>query len=199
MMAEELLSRLPVSHGHFLLESGYHTDLWFDLDALFVSPHTLAPLVKALADKIRPYGVAATCGPLLGGAFLAQSLAIELGCHFYLTQPEEQSSNRENLYGAVYRLSPALQQLIKGERVAVVDDVISAGSSVRATVSALNEARAQTIAIGTFMILGNSATQYFAQQNVPVEALLHRELKLWNPSECSLCKEGIELTDPTQS
>ena len=66
----DILATLPARSGHFLLESGYHTDLWLTLDALFLEPTGTAPLVSALADKLRPYGVTAMCGPLLGGAFL---------------------------------------------------------------------------------------------------------------------------------
>ena len=52
-------------NGHFLLESGYHSDTWFDLDALFVDPAAIAPQVDALAELLRPHYVSAICGPLL--------------------------------------------------------------------------------------------------------------------------------------
>jgi orotate phosphoribosyltransferase len=71
-----ILEALPCRHGHFLLESGYHSDLWFSLDALFLDPHVLAPHVAALASLVRPYGVSAICGPLLGGAAGATHVAV---------------------------------------------------------------------------------------------------------------------------
>ena len=69
-MNGNILKGLPAREGYFLLESGYHTDVWLTLDALFVSPRDLAPLVSALAARLRPHGVSAVCGPLLSGAFL---------------------------------------------------------------------------------------------------------------------------------
>ena len=81
--ADEILGALPTRRGHFLLESGYHTDLWISLDGLFRDPTALAPRIASLAGLIRPHGISAVCGPLLGGAFLAQALAIGLGVRFY--------------------------------------------------------------------------------------------------------------------
>src|SRR6266851_793895 len=59
-------------HGHFRLESGHHANLWLDLEGLFVQPARLRPFVNGLARTLRPHKVAGVCGPLVGGAFLAQ-------------------------------------------------------------------------------------------------------------------------------
>src|SRR5215211_4576182 len=72
--------------GHFRLESGHHGGLWLDLDSLFCDPRRIAPFVAALAAAIRPYEVEAVCGPLLGGAFLAQLVAQALGAEFSFTE-----------------------------------------------------------------------------------------------------------------
>lgn len=87
MLVDDILSALPAREGHFVMESGYHTNHWFSLDALFVHPRALAPLITALAGRLRPYGVSAVCGPLLGGAFVAQALATDLGVDFYFAEP----------------------------------------------------------------------------------------------------------------
>ncbi|MEP6732032.1 MAG: orotate phosphoribosyltransferase, partial [bacterium] len=61
--------------GHFLLESGLHSQLWLDLDPLFADQKRLEPFVASLAELIRRYEVDVVCGALVGGAFLAQLLA----------------------------------------------------------------------------------------------------------------------------
>jgi len=61
--------------GHFRLESGHHSGLWLDLDGLFAEPKRIAPFVDNLTVALRSYSVSAVCGPLLGGAFLAQLVA----------------------------------------------------------------------------------------------------------------------------
>src|SRR5712692_2688239 len=86
-MTDTIFNALPARQGHFLLESGYHTDLWLTLDALFVSPRRVAPLVTALASRLRAHGTGAVCGPLLGGAFLAHAVATVLDVDFYFAEP----------------------------------------------------------------------------------------------------------------
>src|SRR4029077_11146372 len=86
-VASDILTALPAREGHFLLESGYHTDLWLTLDALFVETDKIAPLVDALGAKLEPYEPTAICGCLLGGAFLGQALAAAMGTRFYFTEP----------------------------------------------------------------------------------------------------------------
>lgn len=49
----------------------------------------------------------------------------------------------------------------------MVDDVISAGSSVRATVAALAAAGASTIVVGALLVLGDAALIHFAEQDAP--------------------------------
>jgi orotate phosphoribosyltransferase len=194
-MTGDILAALPARQGHFVLESGYHTDLWLTLDAVFVDPGRIAPLVAALAEKIRLHTVSAVCGPLLGGAFLAQAIASTLGAGFYYTEPGG-ASPEPGLFKAVYRLPPELSRRVRGERVAVVDDVISAGSSVRATIAALADAGASTVVVGALMVLGDTGMAHFAGQGVPVETLDRRDFSLWKPADCPLCREGRPFEDP---
>ena len=194
-MTEDILTTLPVRRGHFLLESGYHTDVWFTLDELFVDPVTVAPLVTALAERLRPYAATAVCGPLLGGAFLAQAIATTLKARFYYTEPVP-APRDDAMFTAEYRLPPASRQWVRGQRIAVVDDVISAGSSVRATVAALAAASASTVVVGAFLALGESGLKHFADQGVAVETLHRRSFDLWKPSSCPLCQSGLPLEDP---
>lgn len=194
-MNADILNGLPAREGHFLLESGYHTDLWLTLDALFVTPRALAPFISALAARLRPHGVSAICGPLLGGAFLAQAVATVLGVEFYFSEPAT-VSEAPQLFGAEYRLPPALQQRVRGQRIAIVDDVISAGSSVRATEAALSVAGGSTVVVGTLLVLGTVALDHFAGLAIPVERLGQRDFALWEPSVCPLCATGTPLEDP---
>jgi orotate phosphoribosyltransferase len=194
-MANDVLSALPARQGHFRLESGLHTDLWLTLDALFLSPRELAPLVTALANRLRPFGASAVCGPLLGGAFLAQALATELGVRFYYSEPIPSSAS-SGLFAAEYRIPQEMQKRLHGEQVALVDDVISAGSSVRATAQGLRTGGATIAVVGTFLALGTLAIDHFAGLEIPFEALERQQLSTWNPRECPLCQAGVPLEDP---
>lgn len=194
-MSGDVVDALPARRGHFLLESGYHAELWLTLDAMFVDPARVAPLVDALADRLRPHRVTAVCGPLLGGAFLAQALATGLGVAFYYAEPVPVPADA-GLFRAEYRLPAELRRRVRGERVAVVDDVISAGSSVRATIAALASAGASVSVVAAPLVLGDAAVTHFARAGVPMEMLAHRDFTLWKPDACPLCRDGVPLEDP---
>jgi orotate phosphoribosyltransferase len=189
------VSVLPSRRGHFLLESGYHSDTWLDLDGLFVDQKTVAPLVSALADRVRPHDVNAICGPMIGGAFLAQALASTVGLTFYYTEPAQDGSS-SGLFKARYRLPAALRGRIKNAKVAVVDDVISAGSSVRATIADLEDAGATTVVVGTFLLMGDTGANYFAELGLPIETLDRRPFAMWKPDDCPLCRQRVPLESP---
>jgi hypothetical protein len=74
-MASPMIELARPRHGHFDLGTGYHGDLWLDLDALFARPALLRPHVRSVAERLRELRVDAVCGPMEGGAFLAYALA----------------------------------------------------------------------------------------------------------------------------
>ncbi|MCA1617889.1 MAG: hypothetical protein LC795_00950, partial [Acidobacteria bacterium] len=167
--------------GHFRLESGYHGRLWFDLDPLFAEPRRVEPFVGALAASLRQHEVEAVCGPLLGGAFLAQLVAHALGAEFYFTRRGGEPT-AGGLYAASYRLPAALGWRAKGKRVAVVDDVMSAGSSLRATYEELRAHGAEVPVAGALLVLGTRGADFFAAHGVAVEAVARDEYQTWEPS-----------------
>jgi orotate phosphoribosyltransferase len=83
--------------------------------------------------------------------------------------------------------------MVEGERVALVDDAISAGSSVRATKSVLDKAGALTVVAGALITFGDTGQCYFNKHGIPVEAIEHREFTMWNPDQCPLCASGEPL------
>ena len=180
--------------GHFRLESGHHSALWFELDALFGDPQKTKPLVNALAEKLLPYSVTAVCGALLGGAFLALQIAHQLEVEFCFTE-RVIPSNGEGLFRAVYRLPPAFQARVAGKRVAIVDDVMSAGSALRGTYAELRSHAAVPVVAAAMLVLGSTGSDFFAQAGVAVEAGDRESYDLWIPSQCPLCAAGISIKD----
>lgn len=193
--AEAFLELVAARRGHFRLESGHHGQLWLDLDALFAEPRRLAPFVNALADRIRSHNVSAVCGPLLGGAFLAQTIAHALDVEFWFTESTTAASG-DGLYGMRYLLPQAIARRVGGKRAAVVDDVMSAGSALRATFAELRAHGAEPVVAGAMLVLGSAGDDYFARQHVPVEAIARASYDLWEPARCPLCIAGVPLADP---
>jgi orotate phosphoribosyltransferase len=195
-MAQEMLDSLSARKGHFRLESGHHGDLWLDLDRLLVRPAILRPFTTELGRRLAAHRIEAVCGPLTGGAFVAQMLAADLGVEFYyaerLPHPE-----RNALYAVEYRIPSPLRGSLGGKRIAIVDDAVNAGSAVRAILTDLEACGAVPIAIGTLLLLGTRGADFATSLNIPLEALAHVPSNTWEPATCPPCIAGILLEDPT--
>jgi orotate phosphoribosyltransferase len=192
--ASAFLELVSARRGHFRLESGYHSALWLELDDLFTDSVAIAPFVDRLVTMLRSYQVSAACGPLLGGAFLAQSVARALDAEFWYTTPAPADA-AGGLYRARYTLPASLAKRATGRRVALVDDVVSAGSSLRATFDELQRQGARPVVAGTLLLLGSVGAELFTQHNVPIEAVARDDFTMWRPDECPLCASGSPIQD----
>jgi orotate phosphoribosyltransferase len=185
---------LPSRQGHFRLESGHHGERWYDLGPLFLRPSALQRPAAALAEQLTIYRPEVICGPLTGGAFLAQLLALRLDIAFAYTE-RVALAHDTGLYTARYQLPTGLRAQVKGKRVAIVDDIINAGSAIRATEAALRAHGTQTVAIAALLILGEAASAFAAAAALPLLSLAQQASNLWSPEECPLCAAGIPLED----
>jgi orotate phosphoribosyltransferase len=176
------------------LESGHHTERWLDLDQLFARPSAVRPFVAQLARRVEIYGVDTVCGPLNGGAFLAELLALDLGLDFAFA--ERIVNQRAGLFPIDYRVPPALRAALRGKRVAIVDDAISVGSAVRATLADLEVGEANVVVIGALLVLGPGAPEFASARQLPLERLAELSMQTWVPSDCPLCGSGSPVADP---
>src|SRR5215470_11774772 len=127
---DDVISLMPARRGHFLFESGHHGDLWLDLELLCLRPEPVRRLAERVAERLAPYAVDAVCGPLVEGAFVALMVAAALGVPFSYAE-RFPDPKRDDLFPIDYRLPRALRARVRDRRVAVVNDVINAGSAVR--------------------------------------------------------------------
>jgi orotate phosphoribosyltransferase len=169
-----LLDLVPAQRGHFAYTSGDHGDLWLDLDALFVRPRRLRPYVAALVDLLPPCDV--VCGPLTGGAYLAELVADATDTRFAWTEGR------------------TLTGPVAGRRVVIVDDAINAGSAVSAAAEATTTAgAAQVVAVAALLTLGAAPATV---AGVPVCSLATVPSQLWPPATCPACAAGAPLSAP---
>lgn len=155
---------------------------------LFVRPARLAPYVAQLARRLARHRVAAVCGPLVGGAFVAQAVATELAVEATWSQRQD----------GAYALPAGVLPFLRGRRVAVVDDAVNAGSAVLSTAAALTAAGAEVCAVGTLLALGDAVEALPAALGVPVEHLAALPTTLWPVADCPLCRTGAPV-DPAPS
>jgi orotate phosphoribosyltransferase len=191
-MRDQLLNLMAARKGHYRLESGHHGDLWLELDPLYVRPCRLRPFTTELARRLAVHHVEAVCGPLLGGAFLAQLISLKLDVEFYFAEQFARPS-ADGLFPIGYRIPEALRRSIRGKRVAVVDDVINAGSAVSGAFADVRACGAEPVALGALLVLGSPATEFAESANVALESLESLPNTLWEPSRCPLCVRGVTL------
>jgi orotate phosphoribosyltransferase len=194
-MRQRLLGLLGARKGHFRLESGHHGELWLDLDSLFLRPGKVRRFAAELARLLSSHDIEAVCGPLLGGALVAEMIAAELDVEFYYSERSAQPRSN-HLYAVKYRIPSALRGKVSGRRVAIVDDVINAGSAVRATLADLLDCGARPVAIGALLVLGSPAPALAADHGLPLERIASLPGALWEPTRCPLCAARTPLEHP---
>lgn len=192
-MQQQVAELLPERRGHFVFESGHHGEVWLDLELLFLDPERVRPLAEELADRLRGHRPEAVCGPLVEGAFVGLMVASALGVPFSYSQPTRQGSDAA-LFPVSYPIPRPLEDRLRGKRVAIVNDVINAGSAVRGTLAALRDCAAQTVAIGTLAVYGEAAGALAAAHAVPLETLASLPGRIFAPGACPLCARGAPIT-----
>jgi orotate phosphoribosyltransferase len=118
-------------------------------------------------------------------------LASRLGCELAFT--EYGSSDAPGLFKARYVLPPQFAESLRAKRIALVDDVMSAGSSLRATLSEVEAAGGRPVVIGALHVLGGAGVDFFLQRGLAVESLGRGEYEMWRPDNCPLCAAGAPL------
>jgi orotate phosphoribosyltransferase len=189
-IAQSLLAAVAAERGHFLYESGDHGDLWLDLDRLFLDARRVQGWAAALAERVMRCTPAVICGPLTGGAFVAQAVAAESGLSFVFAARSHAPG------GALqYRIPRSVRAVLADQRVLLVDDAINAGSALRLTVADVQACGGQVAGFAALLTLGPAAAELAATHGVPLFALAALERALWPAVDCPLCQAQIPLVD----
>jgi orotate phosphoribosyltransferase len=171
--------------GHFLLSSGRHSDQYVEKFDLLRNPVATQDACSALIDQLGPLAdVDLVAGPTTGGILLAFELARQLALPAaYAERASDETSNRVFKRGTV--IEP-------GTKVLVVDDILTTGGSVRATLDALRTHLANVRAIA--MLVDRSAGG--VDFGVPLVSLATLQIDSWEQEACPMCAAGIPLMKP---
>jgi orotate phosphoribosyltransferase len=161
-----------IRRGHFVFESGHHGDTWLELDLLISRPDLVRPAAADLAALLDSYDATLVCGPLDGGAFLAQWVAGALGTSFAYTRPDG--------------IPPALP--VAGHRAIVVDDAINAGFATTAAVHALRAASCEVIALASAIVCAPAGLEVGPRLGLPQHFLEQVTTRLWPADKCPECQ-----------
>lgn len=167
---EDLLRRTgALLEGDFVLTSGLRSSHYVQCALTLQHPKYAEGLGGCLADRFRDYTVDAVISPAVGGLIIGHETARALGARAIFAE-------REN--GAMtLRRGFALQP---GERVLVVEDVITTGGSVRELIRLVEEAEATVVGVGA--ILDRSGGQ--VDLGVLLRPLLTMHMPTYEPEAC---------------
>ena len=191
-VASTITALLSVRRGHFRMESGFHSGSWFELGSLFYRPEELRPFVSDLAKRLSSHRIEAVCGPMTGGAKLAELIAVELDIACFVAE-RIAGTEATGMFPVKYRVAAAQRQDVGGRAVAIVDDAISAGSAVRGTHEDLIACGARPVALGALVVFGDAATHFAAENGIALEAIEGMPFDMWVPSDCPLCRAGVAV------
>lgn len=164
--------------GHFLLTSGRHSDTYFEKFQVLQWPLYTEKLCKELAERFKGDGVDVVVGPVTGGVLLAYEVAKNLGTRGIFTE-------REN-----GRMTFRRGFQVEGERVLVVEDIVTTGGSVFEVLDAVKEAGGEVAGVG-YLVDRSGGQVDFGVKQVP---LMKLDVISWSPDECPLCAKGEPIT-----
>ncbi|MEO8434835.1 MAG: orotate phosphoribosyltransferase [Pyrinomonadaceae bacterium] len=185
MRSEEVIEQFRATaallEGHFVLSSGLHSSTYLQCAVALQDPMIASDFGQAIAEQFRDQNVAAVVSPAIGGIIIGYEVAKHLGVRFIWTERE----NGRMTLRRGFRVAP-------GERVLVVEDVVTTGGSTRETVTALREAGAEVVAAAS--IIDRSGGK--ADVGAPRSALATLLVPAVEPSVCEACARGEGATKP---
>ena len=167
--------------GHFLLSSGLHSEQYLQSALVLQQPDIATRLCADLAGHFKDLKIEVVIAPALGGVFVSHETARALGVRALFA---ERMSGELTLRRG-FKIKP-------GERVLVVEDVITTGKSTKETIDVVKQAGGVVIAAGSLVDRSNGK----ADIGVPYTSLVTLSVPSYMPEDCPLCKAGSTPIKP---
>jgi len=167
--------------GHFILSSGLHSSVYLQCAIALQSPDVAAEFGAAIADNFREKGIQTVASPAIGGLIIGYEVARQLGLRFIWTEREHGTMTLRRGF-----------TVNDGERVLVIEDVITTGGSTRDTISALEKHGAKVISAASIIDRSGGA----ADVGVPRFSLATLDVPAVEPAECKACARGEVAVKP---
>ena len=168
--------------GHFRLTSGMHSEQYVQCALLLRYPEKAELVANDLAEKFKDEAIDVVVGPAIGGIVIAYEVARALGVPGIFAE-------REN--GAMtLRRGFAVEP---GDRVLVIEDVITTGGSTQEVVELVQGLGAEVVGAGS--IIDRSSKENL-KIRVPFKSLLKLDIPVYKEEDCPLCKAGSKPYKP---
>jgi orotate phosphoribosyltransferase len=136
---------------------------------------------RALASHFANEQVNAVVAPAIGGIIVAHETARALRVKALFTEREAGAMTLRRGFG-----------LKEGERVLVVEDVVTTGGSTRETIEAVTRAGGTIVGAGSLVDRSNGAVDVGARR----VALMTLDVPTYDPADCALCRQGTPAVKP---
>ena len=172
-----------IQKGHFKLTSGVHSDTYIQCAQIMQHPEFMHNLCSELGKKFRGDDIDVIVGPAIGGIIMAHVMARVLGpwVRAIFTERENEKMTLRRSF-----------EIKEGEKVLVVEDVTTTGSSVREVIDIVNSRKGKVVGVGVLIDRSGGKVNF----GVKTEKLLTIDIKTYLPEECPLCKKGIPAVKP---
>jgi len=168
--------------GHFLLTSGKHSDQYMQCAQVLQYPVKAETLCKELAVKFEDFKIDTVIAPAVGGIVVAHDVGRALGVKAIFT--ERQSG--EMVLRRGFELAP-------GDKVLVVEDVITTGGSVKEVIKVVNEAGAIPVGVGVLVDRSGGKANF---NSLPLHSLIQMDIEVFEPENCPICAQGLPAEKP---
>lgn len=175
-----LIETNAIMEGHFLLTSGLHSPRYVEKFNVLQKPVYTEKLCRAMAEKFKDANIETVVGPVTGGILLAHETGKALGTRAIFTERE----NGKMTFRRGFTLH-------EGERVLIVEDIVTTGGSIREVIDVVKEHGGIPVAVSMLVDRSGGKATF---GDVPSTALLHMDVQTYKPEECPLCKAGIPMT-----
>lgn len=182
-LQQSLLDCGAMLEGHFLLTSGRHSDRYIEKFRLLEQPLALNAAAKAMAATLHEE-VDVVLGAAVGGILLVGAMSRILGRRSMFTERVEGKMTLRR----GFMLKP-------GEKVVIVEDIVSTGGSIDELIEIVTATGAETVA--ALGLVDRSAEGYNCP--IPWRPLLRIPIGSWPADNCKLCQQGVALMEPGRS
>ncbi|HNY63754.1 MAG TPA: orotate phosphoribosyltransferase [Bacteroidales bacterium] len=165
--------------GHFLLSSGKHADRYFQCAKLLQYPDKAEKAIKVIADQVKDLGIDIVVGPAMGGIVAAYELGRQLGVPAIFTEREEGKMTLRRGF-----------EVHAGQKVLVVEDVVTTGKSSLETIEVLEGFGAEVVGIACVVNRSSEPIKY------PLYHAVKLDVITWDKEDCPLCKQGVPIVKP---
>jgi orotate phosphoribosyltransferase len=167
--------------GHFILRSGLHSRQFFQCALALQQMPVVEQLGGALAKKVEKFETVTVIAPALGGLVIGQEVARQRRARFIFAEKEEGK--------LVLRRGFKIE---KGEKILVVEDVITKGGRVQETIKIVHDNGGYVVGVATIVDRSNGAVKF----GVPLISLLSLKVETFEADELPPDLKAIPAVKP---